>query len=190
MFCTTKNHIIGSMWYGLCVMALYLNFSWASNMWELDDTIANSTNKGIANGKLSEGPIKYSLTALPTTPIGKTEVSCFDNTNRTTVEDAEAYLSILSQVGWIYDNVTWSRDLYTIPGHIPVRITQGLTQLIVFQRHDTYGTDAVIMAHYLNVLHDIVKDCILQSKYTGGQAYIGEKRILGIALSGLNRNKV
>ena len=180
------------MWFKPYLTIICLHFSWAFATRALGDTGINNTARGDADrSSTKESPdsiilVKGSPITPPTIPVGKTEILCFSNTNRTTVEDAEAYIRILRSLYWFSYGVTWSRNVHGSPGHLPLRIRSGTTQFMVFPKGDTYASDVVALIDYVKVLQYIVKDCIAKSQYTGGKAYIGVQGVVGITLSGLS----
>ena len=176
------------MYYKLYLVILCLHLSWS-----FANSASNTTNINVENASfkyVTGSPdiplaIKDSPPALPRIPVSKTEVHCVNYyAHRTTVAYANAMIFQLSQVPWINDNITWSRSIRTRPGHLPLKISTDTTQINLFPRYNTSDEDTMVLADYLEVLRNIVKDCIAQSQYTGGRAYIGSKGFVGISLTG------
>ena len=157
----------------------------------VNNTNVNSTIRGDTNFKYVQGSddIKYeiesSLATFQRTSVGKTEITCLTSTRRTSVEAAESFIIALESIPWVHHSVTWGQNIRTTIGHLPLTMTSGSVQLIIWAKGHTNDEDTIVMANYFKVINDIVSDCIVQTQYTGGKAYIGPKGIIGIALTGL-----
>ena len=190
-FSRTNTHTIEDMWYKLCSTIFYLQFTWAFASPTFKGLHLTSTTRRDVTFKIFDRSVditsateEYSTT-VQSIPVGKTRVTCLNSTRRTTVEDAEAYIAQLSAIPWFYQNVTWGTRRPSTIGHLPLTMTSGTTQLIIFSKDGSDVEDSMVMADSFKVMHDIVKDCIAQDQYTGGKAYIGPRGILAIALTGL-----
>ena len=162
-----------SMWHKSCLTIFCIHFCWTVATRTISIASVNSTSRGDAN--------------LPTLPVDKTKVECFSHTDRTTVAHAEAFISRLMREAWVHQNVTWSRNMEATPGHLHMVIPWETTELTLYAKNNTYAEDTLVLADYVQVLRNIVKDCIAQSRYTAGRAFIGPKGIVGVILSGLMR---